>query len=71
MKIALLVEEGRQQIVLTPESDTEKSILKLLGPETRTLKIQAYRGGFYRCEGGWTRETLGKDDSAIIVLEAA
>lgn len=69
MKIAYYVEECRQQIVLTPETDTEKTLLNLLGPDTRTVKIQAYRGGFYRCEGGWTRQS-GNGDSAIIVLEA-
>lgn len=70
MKIALYVEDGRQQLVLTPESETEKTLLGLLGHDTQTLKVQAFRGGFYRCEGGWTRE--GREShSTIIVLEAA
>lgn len=69
MKIALYIEDGREQIVLTPETDTEKTLLKLLGPDTRTVQIQAYRGGFYRCKGGWSRE--GRDtDSTIIVLDS-
>lgn len=67
MKIALYIEDGREQIVLTPESDTEKGILGKLTNGERTLKI--YRGEFYPCQGGWTRHSDFGQNSTIIVLD--
>lgn len=54
MKIALYIEDGLEQIVLTPESDTEKNILGKLHDGTRSLSIK--RGSFYGCQGGWVRQ---------------
>lgn len=65
MKIALYIEDGREQIVLTPTSDTEKAILAKLHDGSRVANI--YRGTFYGCVGGWTRKGES-DDSTIIVL---
>lgn len=70
MKIAYHVEEGRQQLVLTPETKTEKALIALLGHDTQTLKVQAFRGGFYACQGGWDRESTERD-SLIITMEPA
>ena len=53
MKIALYIEDGLEQIVLTPESDTEKGILEKLDDDSRELSIK--HGSFYECQGGWTR----------------
>ena len=53
MKIALYIEDGLEQIVLTPETETEKGIVGKMHDNSRTLSI--YRGGFYPCMGGWTR----------------
>jgi len=75
MKIALYIEDGLEQIVLTPETDTEKSILGKLHDGSRDLQIA--RGAFYACRGGWTRfkadryspyGSLDEDDSTMIVL---
>lgn len=65
MKMAALFAESRMQLVLTPEGEQEIALCRLLGHDTRTLKVQAYRGGFYRCAGGWDR--LETEDSSIIV----
>lgn len=65
MKIALYIEDGLEQIVLTPESDTEKGILGKLHDGTRSLEIK--RGSFYACQGGWVRQDT-EDKSSIIVL---
>ena len=65
MKIALYVENGLEQIVLTPETDTEKSIVAKLHEEGRATSIK--RGTFYACQGGWTRQGTS-DDSTIIVM---
>jgi hypothetical protein len=76
MKIALYIEDGLEQIVLTPESDTEKSILGKLHDGTRELSIK--RGAFYGCQGGWVRQPKqyqnlysvsdDEDTSTMIVL---
>lgn len=76
MKIALYIEDGLEQIVLTPEGDTERSILAKLTDETRTLEIK--HGSFYECRGGWMRHKASfiglydrerkDDDSTMLVL---
>lgn len=76
MKIALYIEDGLEQIVLTPESDTEKQILEKLSDASRTMEIK--RGSFYSCKGGWVRyrqpwrgiydERDKDDESTMIVL---
>jgi hypothetical protein len=78
MKIALYIEDGLEQIVLTAETDTEKAILSKLRDGTRKMEIHS--GAFYACRGGWVRhkqqylELHGvtdeprEDESTIIVL---
>jgi len=66
MKIALYIEDGLEQIVLTPESDTEKGILGKLSDGSRQLSIK--RGEFYACQGGWIRHGQERDASTMIVL---
>jgi hypothetical protein len=79
MKIALYIEDGLEQIVLTPQSDTEKAILGKLHDGTRSLDIK--KGSFFQCKGGWTRfgahsvsEVYGhsssNDESTMIILSA-
>lgn len=67
MKIALYIEDGLEQIVLTPDSDTEKGILGKLHDGSRTLEI--LKGGFYACQGGWVRQQR-EESSTMIVLRA-
>lgn len=79
MKVAFYVEDGREQIVLTPETETERGIIGKMRDDTRVTKI--YQGSFYACQGGWTRMRddhgilygCGQEDdrSTIIVLEKA
>lgn len=54
MKIALYIEDGIEQLVLTPESEHERKMLSLLHDQTRTVSI--LRGAFYECRGGWVRQ---------------
>lgn len=63
MKVALVILEGQEQIVLTPDTDLEKTLLEKLDRDTITVK----RGSFYHCRGGWYRQGPG-DDSTIILL---
>lgn len=65
MKIAFYMEDGLEQIVLTPESDFEKSMLGKLH-DGRDLSIK--RGSFYECQGGWVRQRGGDDTSTMLVL---
>lgn len=77
MKIALYVEDGLEQIVLTPETETESGIVGKLHDDGRTLSVK--RGSFFKCQGGWVRyaqpwrdtyDTKDRDDdSTMIVLE--
>lgn len=53
MKIALYIEDGLEQIILTPESATEKDILQKLHDGSREMSLK--HGSFYACQGGWTR----------------
>lgn len=77
MKIALYIEDGLEQIVLTPDGETEAGILGKLHDGTRELIIKD--GSFYGCQGGWTRwkerrqpyysfNEPERDESTIIVL---
>jgi hypothetical protein len=73
MKIALYIEDGLEQIVLTPQSESERGILRKLHDGSRELKI--HHGEFYHCQGGWTRHGFVTNDfapkdnnSTIIVL---
>ena len=68
MKSAIYIRDGRTQVVLTPESDLEKSALKQI--EDAGGEVFTTRGSFYDCEGGWTREG-GSDESLIFVIDAA
>lgn len=64
MKIALYIEDGLEQIALTPQTDTEKAILGKLHDGSRVLSIK--RGSFYQCQGGWVRN--GSDDSSTMIV---
>jgi hypothetical protein len=81
MKIAFFVEDGLEQIVLTPESKVEGDMLGKLHDGTRELSV--VKGSFYDCRGGWKRytphdQTYGMfgasergDESTMIVLRPA
>lgn len=45
MKIALYIADGIEQIILTPEDDAEKAILKKLA---NPLQIEVHEGQFYQ-----------------------
>lgn len=76
MKIAFYMQDGLEQLVLTPESEREKKMLALLHQDDRSLEIK--RGAFYECRGGWVRfsgnglnaerNVTTDDDSTMLVL---
>ena len=53
MKTALFLDEQDLQVVLTPQSEQEKYLLKLM---RERLPNMTYEGGFYSCQGGWVRQ---------------
>jgi hypothetical protein len=82
MKIALYIENGLEQVVLTPESKLEADILGKIHDGSRQIELK--RGDFYECRGGWVRwkqpRTRGMfsysdendhDESTMIVLRPA
>lgn len=64
MKIAIYIEDGVTQLILTPDTDWEKAVLAKI--EVGNFKI--YRGEFYYCNGGWHRQGSGKD-SLMLLME--
>ncbi len=54
MKTAIYIEEGTTQIVLTPDSDFEKDIIRRFAG--KTANVQVMIGSFYDCRGGWIRQ---------------
>jgi len=53
-KIAIYIEDGLTQIVVTPETDFEKNALK--NAESDKLEAKIFHGSFYDCRGGWVRQ---------------
>ncbi len=69
MRIALYVEDGLEQIVLTPEGDTEKAILAKMHDGSRRLSV--HRNSFYHTQGGFVSQGpySDKEFSTMIVLK--
>lgn len=63
MKTAIYIEDGSTQLVLTPESDWEKQVVRCIEVGSKTVQI--HRGSFYECRGGFFRQ--GTDDESLIL----
>lgn len=62
MKTSIYIENGAVQLVITPETDFEKSAIDLLipnraGGDRLDVVAQVFRGSFYDCRGGWVRQS--------------
>lgn len=68
MKIALYIEDGLEQLVLTPEGQHEKSLLGLLSSGRRELSIR--QGQFFENVAGYVRQG-SSPESTMIVLRPA
>lgn len=72
MKTALYFAEGAAQVVLTPETDFERAVLRALDEKNNEFFIK--RGSFYATQGGWTRyqdHGIGgkpEDDSSVMLI---
>lgn len=65
MKIALYIEDGLEQIVLTPETENEKNLLDNFH-SGRTMEIK--KGSFYECKGGYMRYGIYKEHNAYAAI---
>ena len=54
MKTAIYIEDGVVQLVITPESEFEKSALRSF--EEKPMEAKVFAGTFYDCRGGWVRQ---------------
>lgn len=73
METTIVIKDGVYQLVLTPESEHEKAVLKLMKDKS---KLTIYEGNYQevsRCSGGWYREYYEGNNclSLILLLEAA
>lgn len=73
MKVAIYIAENRLQVILTPEIEQEKEVLKLVAAKEI---VKVYRGDFYGCQGGYNRwatqdlySNYTKCESLILVLD--
>jgi hypothetical protein len=64
MKIALYIEDGLEQVVLTPESETERLLLSKLTEEHRYLAIK--RAEFVPTVGGYIRQGQSRDSVMLV-----
>ena len=73
MKTAIYIEDGREQIVLTPETVLEKSVLEKM--KARLPEVSFFSGSFYNTRGGYIRHgyyyencTTSQDDTSLMIL---
>jgi len=63
MKIALYIEDGFEQIILTPSTDTERNLLaKLRDPD---IEMTIQRGEFFHCRADFLRKGDGVESTMI------
>lgn len=62
MKVAIYIEQGDVQLVLTPEGDYERNALKSF-LEKGEYEVSVKEGSFYECRGGHWRLTEWADAS--------
>ena len=55
MKTAIYIEDGTVQLVITPETEFEKSALRSF--ETQPIEAKIFAGSFYDCRGGWVKQS--------------
>ncbi len=66
MNIAIYIENGRTQLVLTPENGFEKEVISKV--EGGKQEVVIYTGNFYKCQGGWTKHGIYKKDTSSLII---
>lgn len=71
MKTSILIEDGIQQVVLTPENDFEKNIIQSLS--NQESRITFMEGSFRRNKLGYLRHfdnsTYSLDEHSLIIVK--
>ncbi len=65
MKTAIYIEDGILQVVITPTTDFEQSVIKQI-QNLDGNKVSIHSGSFYHCQGGFFRQGYPDDKSLII-----
>ena len=65
MKTAVYIEDGVEQIVLTPESDFERKVFGFI-EENSSLSLK--KGKFYECQGGYFRQGMMSERENDFIL---
>jgi len=65
VKTAIYVEDGVDQIVLTPETEFEKKALSAF--TSKMMIIEMFEGSFYDCQGGWVRRDPRDSNNSLII----
>lgn len=65
MRVALYIEDGLEQIVLTPESETERGIIGKLHDGTRELSV--HRNSFFHTHGGFIRQGESQSSTMLVL----
>ena len=63
MKTAIYIEDGKSQLVLTPEDQFEKAIVDKIEKGRRECFIRT--GSFYECRGGWVKH--GAEETSLMI----
>jgi predicted DNA-binding protein with PD1-like motif len=67
MKTAIYIENGRTQIILTPEDDFEKNIINSV--KEKQVEIASFTGTFSECIGGFIRQYNNKQSLMLLLKE--
>ncbi len=67
MKAAAFTNDDRAQLILTPETEWEKALLKQFSNTGSPVLV--HMASFFNCNGGWTRFDERGDESLILVRD--
>lgn len=65
MKTAIFLKDGYTQVILTPETEWEKTALDAIEASNGDLSVK--RGEFYACQGGYIRQSEHRADDLMLI----
>lgn len=67
MKTSIYIEDGRTQIILTPENEFETGLIKNI--KDKQVEIAEFTGSFKDCVGGFIRQYSEKNSLMLLLKE--
>ena len=67
MKTQIYIENGKVQIVLTPENDFEKYVVAKISDERLIKDVGIFNGTFSECKGGYIRHYEHENNDGLIL----